>query len=511
MKLDTKTALGIDISEDRISMALLRRSTKGVELLKSASGPVPAGAIKDGNIEDPALLAKGIKDLKTRSRIRIRLRQAAVSLVAKPMLVQIIDTPKQFPTNISQFIQNELKHCVALSGKKIALDFCGISSSGRSGGSRLFVVASDSQRIANLVKACGLARVNLEAVEPALLSFVRSLYAKKIARKFEHNLLTAILRDKTLTLCVFKKQMLDFVRTRYINAEKNEPSDFCQWLSEEINALIQFYNIEVSDSTINWEITIFTDGAQLQKEAEEALLAKITAPPQADVQIRGPENICQDISVTEKGGPIKTAASAVAIGLAMKLLVPDGSNLRINLIPPEAAEVKSLKKHTLITANIIAAVLFIMVLAIGALMMRIEKLNENIMRKKQGQSMQKISELVQEDQTLDRRMKQLSEGPGRLKEIVSSRRDSDWFGLLNDLRSRAPKNVRITNLSSKGDSLMSLEGLALSYEAVHLFVNMLDQSEHVTSASLIEAEKDNEGDGYIKYAISCAIAPKEGK
>ena len=68
-----------------------------------------------------------------------------------------------------------------------------------------------------------------------------------------------------MTLCVFKKQMLDFVRTREITAEKAETSDICQWLIEEINTVIQFYNIEIPDSTINWAITVVMDGAQLTK------------------------------------------------------------------------------------------------------------------------------------------------------------------------------------------------------------------------------------------------------
>jgi len=201
----------------------------------------------------------------------------------------------------------------------------------------------------------------------------------------------------------------------------------------------------------------------------------------------------------------------VAIGLAMKLLAPDQGNLRINLLPPEAAEVKSLKKHAIITGNIIAAVLLIMVLAIGGLMLKVEKVNENIARKKKQQSLQNISELLKEEQLLDRRIKQLSEGLGRLNEILSSRGDSDWPGLLNDLRSRAPKTVRVTNLFSKGSSRMFLEGLALSYESVYLFVNMLDKSEHLDSASLIEAEKDKEENGLVRYAISCSLTPKEGK
>ena len=60
---------------------------------------------------------------------------------------------------------------------------------------------------------------------------------------------------------------------------------------------------------------------------------------------------------------------------------------------------------------------------------------------------------------------------------------------MNDLRGRAPKAVRIANLSGKGDSMMLLEGLALSYEAIHLFVNLLEQSENIDSASLLRRKR----------------------
>ncbi len=56
---------------------------------------------------------------------------------------------------------------------------------------------------------------------------------------------------------------------------------------------------------------------------------------------------------------------------------------------------------------------------------------------------------------------------------------------------------------------MSLEGLSLSYEAVHLFVDMLNKSEHIDSASLIEAEKDNKTGGLVRYAIECSLSPQK--
>ena len=65
-----KTALGIDVSDGRINLALLKKSANSVKLLKTAAAPLPDGAIKDGNIEDAMVLAKAIKKLKAQNRIR---------------------------------------------------------------------------------------------------------------------------------------------------------------------------------------------------------------------------------------------------------------------------------------------------------------------------------------------------------------------------------------------------------------------------------------------------------
>jgi len=557
MKLDSKTALGIDIADKVINVALLKRNKNGVELIKTASGPVPEGALKNGNVEDPALLARAIRALVSRSHIRVRLRQAAVSLAARPVLLQIMEMPKSVSggqTSIGQFVHNEVKNCVALSGKRIALDFCGIGSGGRAGSERLLVVAADNRNVAQIVKTCNLARVNVEVIEPPVLAYARAFYAKKIAGKFDCKVLLAAISGGTLTLCVFKRQAVDFVRTRDINGQK-EPSALCQRVASEIKAIIQFYD-SAPDSDqgdqaegldrikpafggpAKWEITVIADRVQLPEDAEELLKAKLT---ESSLQVRCPEDACHDTSVVRdptsreprdsarlgkgprlRGGKLapkrapalrepKSGASVAAIGLAMKLLGPDASNLRINLLPPEAAEVKAFKRHALITANVIAVVLFGMVIAIGGLMLMIEKTSENIVREKQGQSLQDTSALLMEERMLDKQIKQLSDGPGQLNEILSSHRDGDWLGILSDLRSRVPKAVCIRDLKSSGNSKIFLEGLALSYESVHLFVNMLDQSQYVDSASLIEAEKDSKEGGLVRYAISCQLRAAEGK
>lgn len=508
MKLDTKTALGIDVSGDRICMAFLKKGRKGVKLLKAASGPVPEGAIKNGSIEEPALLAKGIRELKRRSKIWVKLRQAAVSLVARPLLVQTMDISKQASMSVGQFVHNEMKHCVALSGKKVALDFCGIGTAGQAGNRRLFVVATDNEKVGALVKACDATGVNVEVIEPPLLAYARAFHAKKIAGRFDCNVLMAILRDNALTLCVFRAQAMDYVRTRHISQQNTEPSALCEWLGDEIDAIIKFYDTTDAERDLaKWEITVVADCVQLPEDAEASLNKRFA---DAHLQVRTGEEACQDTVVEQDRAVGQTGVSPVAIGLAMKLLCTNDGDLRINLLPPEAAEVKAVRRHTLIAGNIAAAVLLLLILASGGLRLKAEKVNHNIGRIKQSQSVEDVHALFKERGLIDKQIEALSDTPGLINKVFGSHPEIDWAGLLNDIGSRTPKTVRITDLVYKGDTGLRLEGLGLSYEAIHFFVGVLNESKLIDSASLVGTEKPDSG-GLITYEINCSLAAGKGK
>jgi Tfp pilus assembly protein PilN len=509
MKLDNKTALGVDITKERVSLALLRKKGAGVELIKSASGPVPQGAIADDKIQDTVLLSKAIRQVRNHGRIWVRFRQAAVSLTVEPTIVQIMNMPKKSQTTLGQFVRSEIKHCVALSGKKAAIDYCGLGSAAEPGSRRLLAVATEGTALSQVVKACTSAGISVEAVEPPLLAYARAFHANKIAGRFDCSVLVAILQSRVLTLCVFRKQTIDFVRTKHVTEDATTPERVCQWLSKQINAVIQFYDIEVPDSPGKWEVTVVADAEQtLPPNAEQTLKAAVGCPK---LDVRTPENVSQDVAVEQKRASGAGDASIVAIGLAMKLLTKDGADLKINLLPPEATEVKSFKKHAIITANIMAAIVSASVLGMGALGLLIDEVKADILRTKQRHSLQDVSNLIRENIRINTQIEQLSGGPDQLNDILKSRRDLDWTGLLDDLRKNAPKNIRIVSLRSQSKNAVTIEGLALSYQSVHLFVNMLNRCEHIKSASLIETEKDEQYSGLVTYTISCALTSNKGK
>jgi len=504
MKLSARTAVGVDISEGLINLALLKQSAKGVELVKTASGPVPDGAIVDGSIEDPAALARAIRELKNHNRMRAK--KAAVSLSVSPVITCILETPQGTPKNIGQLIRDELKSYVALSGREIAYDFCGIKSAHGSGG-RLLVVAADQKEVTELLRTYVRAGLDVEVVEPALLAYTRALYAEKVDGRFDCNVLVALLSGSTLTLCVFRKQTLDIVRVEDISEEKAAPDELCRRLSAEINTIIRFYEVEVADSAGKWEVTVFADRVQLPDDAEKLLKAET---PNAEWDVRSDENAYEDMTVDAKG--CQAGRPALAISLAMGLLNVRETGLRINLVPPESAEVRSVRKQLILTTVIVVlAVPLFAFLSGKGLSLLADKVRRGIDNKKQTESSQETATLVKEQKYLEGQIELLSKRPDGLKAMMSSRRAVDWASILDDVKARTPEAARITALYSKDEAGMTLEGLALSYEAARFFVTKLNESDYISQASLSEATREDSAGGLVTYTIDCSLADEKSE
>ncbi|UCE49229.1 MAG: pilus assembly protein PilM [Phycisphaerales bacterium] len=504
MKLRAKTVLGVDISEGLINMALLRHSAKGIELVKAASGPVPDGAIADGSIADSAALARAIKELKNHNKMQAK--KAAVSLSVRPVVTAILETPEGSPNKIGQFVRDELKSYVALSGREMTLDFCGLKS-GKGSGGRLLAVGANDEDVTELIKTYIRAGLNVETVEPELLCYVRTLYAERIESRFDCNVLLALLHNDALTLCVFRKQSLEFIRTEDISAEKAEPQELCRRLAAEINTIVQFYETEVADSADKWEVTVLADRVQLPDDAEKILR---TETRNADLQVKSGRSAYKDVLVDLKDH--QQEPSALAVGLAMGLLNVRETGLKINLVPPESAEVRSVKKQLVLTTIIVVAVIPLLAFLAGqGLSLLAEKVQKGIDEKKRTGASRDTAALVKEREFLEQQIELLSKRPEALSAVLGSRQRVDWATVLDDVKGRTPKAVRITDLLNNGETEMHLEGWALSYEAARLFVTKLNESDHISLATLRKATREDSVGGLVTYSIDCLLTTQESE
>ena len=246
-------------------MVLLKQIAGKIKVAKADDIDIPDGVITNGNITDATALGDVIKKLLNRNRIRYR--QAVVSLVAKPVLIQIIDLPEEIPGNLRQFVQTEIKHSSVLAGKEPHYDFCGFVDAELKSMSRILVGATDHEKVSTLLKALSIARVEPMVIELDMIASIRALYSEKIANEYDCNVLVALLCRSAITICVFRKGALDFIRAIDISDEQGDFDKYVARYQDEINAVIQFYEIEVDIATANdWKIFAVSNDSSIDTE-----------------------------------------------------------------------------------------------------------------------------------------------------------------------------------------------------------------------------------------------------
>lgn len=483
--LKPRTALGIVILDGRITLALLRKNGDGVKLLKTASGPVPNGTIKNGNIEDAKALAKAIKKLKTKNRIHSY--PTAISLVANPTLTQILSMPRDARGNVRQFVHKEVKHYAALPINRAAVDFCGIKSSSKTDERRVLIVATDSRKITTATRTLLRQGLNIDAIEPAWMAYIRACYIKKIAKKLDTNLLFATVFDNTLTLSLFRKQTLDFIRTERIEPGTLQPVQHFERLAEEINAVMKFYELKAPNISNKWQVTLVTNiNSDSVSKKTESLREKLN---QVELEVRTLEHV----------------HLTIATGLAMKLLTTSGCGLDINLFPQELIKAKSTEKQTLVIANVAAIIAFLIILYIGFLNVKVEKASADISQNERMQVSQNTQTLLNEQTLLQKQIAAISTKLDLVNNTLKTEQFLRWDEILTDTGLATPKKLRITGLFSSDNSNLLLEGQALSYEAIYLFVDALNTCKNIKSASLKETQSNSKFDGLVGYSILCSL------
>jgi hypothetical protein len=376
--------------------------------------------------------------------------------------------------------------------------------------SHVLTVATDGQQVSEIINTLNKIGISAEEIEQPLLSCIRTLYAENIEGKFDTNVLIAVLRENCLTLCVFRKQTIDLVRTRDISAEEIEPQQFNQWLSEQINTVIQSYEIDSPGSRGQWDVVVLADGFKLDEDTEDILRANVA---RTGLKLITSDNLFQtgllsQFGVSPESKNIKNP-SLPAIGLGLKLLGYKSSMLGANLNPPEVIKIRNTQKKLLLTANITAAALFLILLAIHGPAWKVNKLNEHIFENKLSQS-QNMQLLVVKRDYLNKKSKALRDNINRINTALGSRREYYWPDVFSEIARSRPKTIRITSFAGGTEPAMILKGLAISNQDVYLFVDTLNKSQHIESAQIIETKKDGSNFGLVSYEIKCTLNTGKG-
>ena len=493
MKHRRKTALGIDVCRDRVSLALLSRSSesRGWKIVRAACLPLPAGTVGDGGLEDVAGLARTLR--KLRRHARIGRMKATLTVSFNPLVMQMLEMPAPLPANVGDFVAGELTQYVALSGRDFASDFCAVGG----GDARLLSVAAETDTVQKLVQAGAAAGLTVEAVEPALLALARGVQRDKAPGARPGNRLIVEISASHLSACLLRKGTLEAVRVKDLPRDEGA-DDVSGWLLEQIRMMIRYYGVNADAGEV---MVVVRDAVPLEREVVAALrsMGGLDAAGGQAPRETGPASGSSDAKA------LRPPASKVAVGLALKKLDADADPWAVNLLPEEVEQARSFKRHMLVTGNIAALIVLGMLIAPQFMIRTANRMRHDIERTKSSRKLYATTALVSRADALEDLLERSQGRLQRMQDVLHQRNQVDWSVFLRAIRDTRPEGVCITELSSDDAEKLRVQGLTLSYEAARAFARTLGTREPFVSVSLARVDKAGGEAGLLRYQIDCLL------
>jgi type IV pilus assembly protein PilM len=502
MRGRTQTAVGIEIREERIEVTVVCRTAGGTRRIRAASLALADGIVRDGSVVKPGLLARALRTVCR--RVGVGRVQASVGLSIRPLVLQTLDMPKQMPTNMAAYVEDEMRQYVALSGKEILSDFCALSA-GPDGQRRLLSVATERTNVMTLVKACDASGLVVTMIEPAVLACARALATGESTGITDAHRLVVEVNSHYLAACLLRKDLLDSVRVKNIPPDRGNAASFREWLAEELTAMLRYYKMKPGSDHATWILHLLVrNRPQLSPTVVDYL--KTNVEIDALTVIDSASDVCEERSGGDS--PPETASFAVALGLALKQLGSEAQGNRINLLPDEVRHTRSLFRQALTVANVAALILLGMLLSLHVVTLKANRLREKIDRTIRSQEFSPTPALVSETRSLDDQIQQTEQYIETMQQALDEAKAVDWPSIMRAIGDSTPADVRITRLWSADARNFSLTGSALSYGSAQNFAQELGRRDAFKSASVTNLERHQEQDARVRYEIACCLREK---
>jgi Tfp pilus assembly protein PilN len=505
MRLRTKTALGIDLGAGRVSVALVERDEQGFRTIAAASGAWPAREAGQQEVAPGKVLARLLSQLGRRAQVR--RAPAAVALSADSAVMQLLDLPQHVPANIGEFVKGELQQYVALSGKNVISDFCGV---GAGAPKRVLAVAADVDEIQERLQGCTAAGLAVDVVEPSALAYARAFLSRQGPSPGHGDALIALLGPHTLTIQLFLRGALDFIRIRSVPQDAGTVPALCDWLAEELRALTR-YGATVgwglphrspsggASPTLHWRVVLL-DGQYRADEIAARLTAEVGLESLTVAEAREPWS---GADATKQEG-----VSLAAVGAALGLLETAGDHRKINLLPPTVVAARSLSRHVLATA-IVGIVVFLCMFATAGLLARTTgAMDRRIEQTRLSEELYAAPALIAKEKFLDQEIARLGRRLGPLRKALAGRHQPDWPAILAAVRQAVPAEVSVAQWQCSDGRTLSLKGLTPSCRAAETFVQNLESQPPFEAVDLALVQKPQDAGDRLEYRIACILKAK---
>lgn len=499
MNMNDKKVFGIDICTNSVSFVQLEKTGRQIKFLRGGTVPLADGIVREGVVQDTARLIDAVKSFNITGALGHI--NSALTICAEPILLQILNLPDCSPGEVKKIVQDEVRQYAVLPLKNIEMDYCGLKSAD-SQTKRVLVGAAQSEHLNLTIRSLEKHHINVKTIEPAVTAFIRSCFDKVIRPASGKNVMLLLIRDENLTLCIFKKQRLEFLRTKKFESDIISSAQRGVWLGRDMESVIQFYELEEGANAQPWRVIVsaFPDAGNNSQIADE--LKKNTA--RQNVEVSAFDNSMLDIEIGQNN---QTQISAVAAGSAMKLLNENSTGISLDLMPKEIVSIKKARKEMLVIVNAAACLLLLLFVYLAFISRKSTTVGHKVYTEKQKQIETNMQQIIEVRKDIDSRLGSMKNNLSAVNKAVAGRSYHNWGRLLAELVKNVPQTILIQNLQGKGGNVIEIEGLATNYGAVDSFVNNLSHSQMFGEATLADAGQDAKyGSGFVNYKIVCSLA-----
>jgi type IV pilus assembly protein PilM len=206
-----KTTVGIDFGHHSIKAMQLERTAEAWKIVKLASVPTPAEAMKDGVVVDPSLMGLVLKQMLKDNHISAT--SASVAVAGGSVIVRPVRIPKMAEGALRKSMKLEAGRYVPSSADDSYIEF-EIIGDADDGQMDILVVAAPKDIVETRLQACEAAGLEVESVDIEAFAIYRSVVEADPARDWSEKTIAVIdIGATTTSVSVVQKGLFAMSRT----------------------------------------------------------------------------------------------------------------------------------------------------------------------------------------------------------------------------------------------------------------------------------------------------------
>ena len=501
--------LGIDISDDFISLAEVESVLKNIKINAFGKTQIPPESVKNGVITNPAAISDAI--LKLVSENNVDTKKCIFSISSPNTLLRLERLPFMNEEQVRMALQKKISAYTAFKDKEIVFDLYTVEEVSDEGVRKINVLwgAATKEVCDSCVNMAKMAGLDLLAIDIKELAVLRSLSRTSLKVSGLETTLVLEINSGTLEIFILKGNKIRFCQTVKVDIDMDKEKDrFVDKLSSAITFVLNFYQTKYAEGDRVSKMLLVCD-KEMGTDFREKLKEKLK-----DISIEA-ANPAGEAATDKKIDQAKIGELiffAAAIGSALHSLSFTSYPIRFNLIPRERLEKAALNKLIKYLNILLGAVLgiYIMISSVvflnnRSLQRQVDALQEKL--NKPEPIIAKANLLFDEKINMD---KEIANRSKYLEDVFFS--SIPWDRVISYAMAKVQADMYFMDISGDRSGL-NIKGKAYSEKAIFRCIELLKNSFYFNKVRLASSGDVAAEDGrkMIEFMIVCTLRNQAGE